>query len=532
MIDYAKTGMSQAMLKTGAAYKGSSASTPHYLLNGGGEYLTEDLAVPEGLSGEPSLFFVRPNHRDYPSAFDAPSRRMNDHTPESIFKGWYPRAVEMRDQLARLTLDNYRTHKAAAGQEELPHEEQRIQDRISAIGRFAFALSEQWASTAHQDRPPFAQFAGKLFRDDQRIREKAQTGGLTLEDINQLYWGQSTPPDLPILSDQQQILFHLIFPMINVLELGHAGHTTITNRKIFNAVVTSTTLRAVAQLLGEEVDPREFYDEEAALELIRRLREAVGLHHLRVLNSQGHAVRLQVPQGLALFGRVLEEGDSEIIPVYPKNSSAPLLIASKQGGGVQLRMKQSALADLLEQKVWFAVSAAGDITFVDEEALTQSEAASELWSHPWTNTDDLLGPEQAGQEEQIRGVLQGLPRTDTGAIHLIGPGLARQYPGLSVLAGLEEGVMIAEHDIDQTLVHLIGQDVRAVFVYGLGEWTGRFKVQAQQALVSVVDTYVAGQAAFTRVLQRLLSNVSGLLPKTVAERVDLERLAGWLDELA
>ncbi len=419
-------------------------------------------------------------------------------------------------------------------EQALSPEEQRIEDRIAAVDFFARELTVTWFKTAGTERPPFEQFARTLFGSGEKLSLQLERASLRFRDLSYLYWDVNAPPQPPIVTPQQVFLFNLIPFLGAVLSVQHLTVQTITDRTILELARQQGSMRIAAAATDQRIPLARLYDEQQLLALIRRYREVMGLNDLRVRNPLGRDCRLSNGAGITVLRRVLQEGETETIQLYseqPEGYASGLMVRKDAGTPTPLG-GYGDFSEMTGPETFFVVRANGEMAFVENTAALPMDLSYSVVRHfPEITADDLLGPEQAGQEERVRDELQELPRADTGAIHLIGPGLG-QHPGLKALAGLEEGVMVAEPDIDQTLVRLIGQGVRTVFVYGFKEWTARFKVQAKKALVTVADTYVAGQAAFAQVLQKLLSNMSGLLPKTVAERVNLERLAGWLEELA
>ena len=105
----------------------------------------------------------------------------------------------------------------------------------------------------------------------------------------------------------------------------------------------------------------------------------------------------------------------------------------------------------------------------------------------------------------------GNERTDT-AVHAHAD--LRQHPARAPRAA-QLGYVVAHVEAE-------GEEVRQGPLFAKDRFAGIFDVRP----------HAPGEAAFHEFLRTLLANLSGLPENTVEQRLDMERLAAWLNQLA
>ncbi|GEM_PF-6183685 len=171
------------------------------------------------------------------------------------------------------------------------------------------------------------------------------------------------------------------------------------------------------------------------------------------------------------------------------------------------------------------------------EGLLPSQFLRQYWLEESTAGLEETGTAQTEHvrrmaiQDQIQSTLRDL--TQLGfTVQILDQNLVKEFRELAVLAELSQGKILidASQDLEETsglVAKLVSRDIRRVDSYGDSERALRFEKIAESAFIRV-DRHTLGQ----KLLLQLLANLSELSPEAVAKRVDIEKLAAWLEEEA
>ena len=138
-------------------------------------------------------------------------------------------------------------------------------------------------------------------------------------------------------------------------------------------------------------------------------------------------------------------------------------------------------------------------------------------------------PDQSGLEESVREQIDGFRSAiDTRGVVVLGESLTKWFPGLRVMAGLEEDLVIDRGNPAETAIHLAERGVTHVQYFGGLEEAQHFEAAANPLQIGVTAHTQKKDPRFRSLLGEILSNL-GVSPERIAG--GLEQFAHDLEEL-